>query len=105
MVPGKEMEDYFREVEVRETDSIQVIVDDVIYNLWSMKKPNDVMRMMANGGRLLEDEKCKETVRIWKENGEDVGKKLNYKLPIDWHFCYPHEVDDHNNLRQSLPSI
>ena len=28
-------------------------------------------------------ETCKETVRRWKENGEDVVKKFNYKLPFD----------------------
>ena len=37
LVPGKEMEDNFGEVEVGETDSIQVTVDDIIYNLWGLK--------------------------------------------------------------------
>ena len=77
------MEDHFWEVEVGETDSIQGKVDDVIYNLWRMKEPNYVMRMTATGGRLLEDDTWKETVRRWKENGEDVVKKFKYKLPFD----------------------
>ena len=34
MVPGKDIEDPFREVEVGETDAIQGTVDGVIYNLW-----------------------------------------------------------------------
>ena len=54
------------EVEVGDTDAIQGTVDDVIYNLWGMKEPNYVMRMMATGGRLLADDTCKETVRRWK---------------------------------------
>ena len=62
------MEDYFREVEVGETDSIQVTVDGVTYNLWRMKEPNYVMTMMATGDRILADKTCKETVRRWKEN-------------------------------------
>ena len=41
-----------------------------------MKKPNYVTRMMATGGLLLEDDTFKTTVRIWKENGEDVVKKF-----------------------------
>ena len=41
-----------------------------------------MMRMMATGGRILEDDTFKEAVRIWKENGEDVMKKFNYKLPF-----------------------
>ena len=50
------MEDHFREVEVGETDAIQGTVDNVIYNLWGMKEPNYVMRMMATGGQLLVDD-------------------------------------------------
>ena len=34
MVPGKYIEDHFREVEVGETYFIQGTVDDIIYNLW-----------------------------------------------------------------------
>ena len=63
------------------------------------------MSMMATGGHRLADDTCKETVRKWKGNGEDVVKKFNYKLPFDWHFRYLHAVGDHNNLRHELPSI
>ena len=61
------------------------------------------MRMMATGGRLLEDDTCKDTVRIWKENGEDVVKKFKYKLQFDCKFRYRHTVDVHKNLRHALP--
>ena len=64
MVPGKDMEDHFGEVEVGDTDAIQGKVDDVIYNLWGIKETNYVMSMMTTGGRLLEDDACKESVRI-----------------------------------------
>ena len=57
------------EVEVGDTDAIKGTIDDVIYNIWWMKEPNYVTRMMATGGRLLSNETCKETVRRWKENG------------------------------------
>ena len=86
-----------------ETDEKQETVDGFIYNLWGMKEPNYVMRMMATGGRLLEDDTCKKTVRIWEENGEDVVKKFKYKPPFYWNFCYRHAVDDHNNFRHALP--
>ena len=39
MLPGKEMEDHFGEVEVWDTYAIQGTVGDVIYNLWGMKDP------------------------------------------------------------------
>ena len=73
-------------VGVGEIDAIQLTVDYVIYNLWGMKEPNYVIRVMETGGRPLLDETCKETVRRWKENGEDVVKKFKYKLPFDWNF-------------------
>ena len=63
------MEDHSGEVEVGDTYSLQGTVDVVIYNLWVMKDPTYVMRMMSASGRLLEDHACKKTVRIWKENG------------------------------------
>ena len=59
-----------------ETYAIQGTVNGVIYNLWGMKEPNYVMRMMATGGVLLADETYKETVRRLNQNGEDVVKKF-----------------------------
>ena len=50
MVPGKDTEDHFGEVEVGEIYSIQGKVDDIIYNLWGTKEPNYVVRIMATGG-------------------------------------------------------
>ena len=32
------------------------------------------------------DDTRKETARRWKENGDNVAKKLKYKLTFDWHF-------------------
>ena len=89
MVPGKEREDNFGEVEVGEIDDTHVTVDNVIYNLWGMNEPNYVTRIVDTGGRLLADETFKETVRIWKGNGEDVVKKFKYKLPFYWKFLLP----------------
>ena len=105
MVPGKYMEDSFWEVEVGETYDIQGTVDDVIYNIWGMKDPTYVMKMMATCDQLLADETCNETARRQKENGEYSVKKFKYKLPFDWNCFYRHAVDDQNNLRHSLPPI
>ena len=64
-----------------------------------------MMRMMDTGGILLEDDTCKETVRRWKENVENVVNKFKYKLPFDSNFHYRHAVDNQNNLRYTLTSI
>ena len=47
-----------------ETDYIQGKVDDVIYNLFGIKEPNYVMKIMYNCRLFLADEKCKETAII-----------------------------------------
>ena len=59
-----------------------------------MKEPNYVMMMMATVGRLLADDTCKETVRRWKVNGEEVVKKFKCNLIFDWNFHYRHAVDN-----------
>ena len=45
----------------------------------TIEGPNYDMRMRANVGRLLADDTCKETVRRWKENGEDVVNNFKYR--------------------------
>ena len=68
IVPGKDMEDHFGEVEVGDTDDIQGTVDDFIYNLWGMKETNYVVSEMDTNGRIFvyDTYTCKETVRIWR---------------------------------------
>ena len=86
------MEHPLGELDVGERDFINETIDDVIYNLWWMKEPNYLMRMMDTGGRFLADDTCKDTVRRGKKNGKDVVKKFKYKLLFDWHFYYLHAV-------------
>ena len=64
-----------------------------------------MMIIRADGGLLLDNDTCKETVRRWTENGKYMVKKFKYKLLFDWHFRYLHLVENHNNLSHSLPSI
>ena len=77
----------------------------VAYNLWGMKEPDYVMRMMASGGLLAAYETCKEAVRKWTEGGIKVVHRFRYACPFDWHFRYHHAVDNHNNLHHALPSV
>ena len=90
---------------MEEIYAIHGIVDDVIYNLLGMKEPNYMVRIMATSGRLLTDDTCKDNVRIWNQNGEDVLNNFKYKLSFDWYFLYRHAVENHNSIRHSLPSI
>jgi hypothetical protein len=79
--------------------------DGIDYNVWVMKEPDYIMKMMSCSGPLRSDENCKEAKRTWMENGVKVACRFHYPCPIDWHFKYRHAVDDHNNLRHALPLI
>ena len=65
----KKMGDHFGEAGLGDTYAIHGKFDQVIYNAWRTKEPNYVMGIMATGGKLLEDDTCKDTVRKLKENG------------------------------------
>jgi hypothetical protein len=80
-------------------------MDGIPYNLWAMKEPDYIMKMLACGGMLQALDSCKETVRHWMEDGVKVVQRFWYMCPFDWHFRYRHAVDDHNNLRHVMPSI
>ena len=73
-VPGEAMDRFMSEdgVQVGEFNAISGTMDGVPYNLWAMKEPDYVMKMMACGGLLQALDLCKETVRKWKENGLKV---------------------------------
>ena len=88
-----------------ESYAIQGTGDSFIYNLWEMKEPNYVMRKMASGGILLENDTYKGTVRKWNKNGEDVVKKFKYELLFDYYLRYRHAVDNYYNIRNALSSI
>ena len=92
-------------VNVGDNHAIAGTMDGVAYNLWGMKEPDYVMRMMVTGGPLAVFDTCKEALRKWTEGGIEVVRRFKYACPFDWHFRYHHAVDNHNNLRHALPSI
>ena len=68
------MQDFFDKdrVDVGDCHAIAGTQDWMIYNLWGMKEPDYVMRMMTMGGPLTAFESCKETVRQWIDGGVEV---------------------------------
>mmetsp|Transcript_19630 Transcript_19630/g.42045 ORF Transcript_19630/g.42045 Transcript_19630/m.42045 type:complete len:293 (+) Transcript_19630:2219-3097(+) len=106
-VPGNKIDRVFAEdgVKMSDTNDVQGVQDSITYNLWGMKEPNYVMKVMVTGGSLLSNNSCKEAVHKWVEDGVKVVKKFRYALPFNWHFRYCHAVDDHNNLHHHTPSI
>jgi hypothetical protein len=106
-VPGDAMQQFFDAdgVNVGDNHAIAGTMNGVMYNLWGMKEPDYVMRMMATGGPLAGYETCKEALRKWTEGGIEVVRRFRYACPFDWHFRYRHAVDDHNNLPMLCPQL
>jgi hypothetical protein len=101
------MQNFFNKggVNVRDIHAIAGTMDGVAYNLWGMKEPDYAMRMMATGGPLRAYKTCKDAVCNWVEGGIKVVQWFRYRCPFDWHFCYCHAVDNHNNLFHDLPLL
>ncbi len=70
-VPGEAMQSFFNVdgVNVGDCHAIQGVMEGVTYNLWGMKEPDYVMRMMATSGPLSVQESCRMARRWWNEGG------------------------------------
>jgi len=87
MVPGEAFLEAFEGKEIGTSMAISGVLDGVKYFLWGLKEPS------------------KEQKRRFVEDGVEVLRTFQFPLPYDWHYKYRHAVDNHNNLRHSLPSI
>ena len=64
---------------------ISGMFDNVKYNNWCMKVPENVMTIMATGGGLREG--GKEVCQIWTAaDGQQKSKFFKYAKPFDYHF-------------------
>ena len=70
-----------------------------------MKEPDYVMKLMSTYGSLTPKEGHKEAQRTYKHQGTTVTTSFKYTEPYANHFLFRHAVDDHNNLRHSVPAI
>lgn len=104
-VPGDMIDAHFTEKEVGSTDSLKGKLDGVHYDIFCMKEPEYVMKIMSTYGGLLENDHQKESLRKYKVDGEDREKRFKYTIPFSNHFDYRHMVDDHNSIRHQVPSL
>ncbi len=63
LVPGVAMNSHFHNKQVGKCDAISGVLDEEKYFIWGMKEPDYVMKIMATGGALILDEKCKQVTR------------------------------------------
>ena len=107
-VPGDAMDNRMDDRALGETDSIKGALDGVPYNLFMMKDKDFVMKLMSTYGGLVVDSDQQKTFRWFKgARASDTAtlKYFRYEEPFANHYKYRHCVDDHNNLRHSVPSV
>ncbi len=82
-VPGDAMQARFDRpgVNVGDDDAVSGTQDDVPYNLWGMKEPDYVMRMMVTGGANSADDLFKTTTWTWKPGNEEILTTFQYPRP------------------------
>jgi hypothetical protein len=66
-----------------------------------MKEEDYVMKLMATYGALKPIEEGKTQRSVTRRNGQRKNMSFQYTEPFYNHFKFRHQVDDHNNLRQS----
>lgn len=103
--PGDMIDEYMKSYEIGNCTSLRGTIDGIPYDIFCLKEPDYVMKLFATYGGLLSLPGQRETVRIYRRNGENVTKKFKYTEPFANHFLIRHAIDDHNNLRHQLPSI
>ena len=93
-IHGKAIKEHFAEKEIVPTDSWAGKMDDVPFNVFSMKESDYVMSLMSTYGT---NEWCgQEVCHDWKENGIRKSTTFQYPEVVDNNFKYRHYVDDHN---------
>ena len=104
-IPGDAMAEHTATQQVGDCDSFRGTLDGVPYDIFTLKEPDYIMKVMSTYGGLTVPQNQRESKRVWKENGETKTATFQYTEPFANHFNFRHAVDDHNNLRHGLPSI
>lgn len=97
---------HFNNKPVGECDAISLVLDEEKFFIPGMKEPDYIMKIMASGGALISDDKCKNVTMKWT-NGDDMAKQVHLQnmQQFDWHLWHCHIVDDHNNSCHSSPAL
>lgn len=104
-VPGDAIDEHFKDKAVGECDSLKGKLQDVPYDIFCMKEPDYVMKILSTYGGLMGNEWQKESICKYKVGNEEITTTFKYKIPFSNHFDYRHVVDDHNNIRHQVPSL
>lgn len=97
-VRGLTINEHFEEKQVGECNSLKGTLDGVRYDLFGMKEPDYVMKLIAMFGGLVELPHQEEMRRTWTEQGQMKLTTFKYIKPFAHKFKYRHAADDRNKL-------
>ena len=104
-VPGDAINKKMKDKKVGECDSLKGVLDGQNYDIFCLKEPDYVMKVMSTYGGLVVKSGQEDSRRTWMEGDEEKTARFQYMEPFANHFDYRHLVDDHNLLRHMVPSI
>ena len=106
MIPGKAIDEKCKDMEVGKTNSLRGELDGIKYDIFCLKEPMYVMKLMSTYAGLVLPSTNYEVNRHYVGlNQQEVNASFKLQEPFANHYLYRHVVDDHNNHRHSLPSI
>lgn len=89
-VPGEDISNHMKDKVVAEPDTIQRTLNGITYNLWTIKGPDSVMKMMATGSNLATDDTCCTPICCLLGNGREWVLDFVCSLPCDLHIWDHH---------------
>ena len=94
-VPGDMIDDYFKDKEIGECETLQVEFEGKTLFIHCQKEEKYITKFMSTFGTLDDGHETKRTT------SDGTAKRFFYPEPISWHNKAKHWVDDHNQRRHS----
>ena len=105
LIRGDKIDAMFADKDVGATESLRGELDGIKYDVFCLKEPQYVMKLMSTYAGLVDPFKRYEVNRHYVHEEKEIKSSFNLQEPFANHYLYRHAVDDHNNVRHSLPSI
>ena len=69
-VPGDKIDEHFKSKDIGDTDSMYGMMDGVPYEIFCLKEPNYIMKIMSTYGGLTVNDGQTESKRVYEKDGE-----------------------------------
>lgn len=104
-IPGNDIDQHMSSKDVGAQEVSCGTLDGVPYNVFCMKEPDYVMKLMLTYGDLLIPNGQEGSTRIVEKNGQVENFSFTMSYVFANHFWGRHMIDNQNNQRHSVTSI